>query len=553
MKTTWLNRRIPVILALGLLFLGAFVSGCSDDEDAGGGVGPGSEEIAVTDIIFNPKALAPGDTLTATAVVYSASQNVGDFVTYEWTKTGGDWVDPVSSDQSSIRWRAPADRPGIYGFSVTARNSVSQSTMISRVFVGVLNNFIAARAGQLYTRPSSADVYYTSAPGLPTGGLILRSKDAAGDQALFSTVARRSRFTFNTARTRETHQFTDIVSIATKTVVVYDDLSSMQRTVIAQDDGPIGLRLDEYTNPYISPDGNWVAYQAGLLDTITPAQGGVDTFAVYVHDLNSGIAKRATFRGAPDKVHISTNYYPTISSDNSMVVFIADRKGAGIWEYYGLPIQGSGVVADTVTNALVTLSDTQGNITDGSPLPNAVALRQWCPDPANPTLASVGKDKKLRFIGTDGSGARVIDVPGDVVDISWAPGGAFLVASASDEGVGSIYRIPAAGGAAQVLWTGLAGDRMENLSVSNDGVLLVYTNKRSTNTWYEIITTTRSPDDEEPVRITPSWSPGEAATFGAPLQSLRPAWAPTGTMVYLIFTDESTPRVMSLDLTGIGE
>lgn len=552
MKKIRVSRRILAALVAGVLSTGGFLAGCSDDNGDGGVVGPGSSAIAVTDIIFNPKSLGPGDTLVVTVVVTSDSPNVGDFVTYEWTATGGEWIDTDRSNQATVRWRAPADRTGIFGFTVTAKNSVSSSTRSSQVFVGRLEEFISQRAGQIYAVPSSGGIYYTSPPGVAENGLALRYKDGAADDVVYDIGHAGRHYSFDNERRHEAHTFVER-QLYVRTTVVHDDLVAKTQTPIGRDNRDFAVRWSEFTRPGVSPDGRWISFQGGLLDqTATPAQGGVDTFAVFVYDVMNQTTKRATFKGYANRDSVSNSFYPSISSDSKHVVFVSDRGGAGIWEYYALPILSDGVAADTIPDALVKLTTTGGAVTSGNPIPAAVAASQWNPNAASPILASIGADKRLRLIDT-GTGGRLVDVEGDVTDVRWAPNGQFLVASVVAGGQNRIYRIPVLGGDYRVLWTARAGDRIGELSVSPDGEVLVYANRRGQNVWYELVPADRIEGDAPAVRITGAWVPSAAATYGAPLQSLRPVWASMGKVAYLFFTDGATPSVMSLDLSGLGD
>lgn len=541
--------------AAGLLAALGLFAGCSDDEDGGGVVGPPASAITVSEILFNPGAIQPADTLLVTAVILSDTPNVGDFVTYEWTKTGGEWIDATTTDKSSVRWRAPANQPGMYRFTVTARNSSSSSTLSADVYVGSLDLFIPERAGQIFVVPGTDAVYYASGPGEPEDGFALRFKDAATDEVAFPNH-RGNQFSFDKSGSREAHTYIE-TTLYTKTTVVFDDLVARTHKTIARDERTFAVRWGAYTDPYVSLDGKFVAYQGRLLDNATPAQGGVDTFAVFVYEVDSERTWRGTFRGKPIAEQVSTSFYPTMSSDNRHVVFISDRGGSGIWEYYALPMGSTGLVPDTIPDALVKLTNTGGKVTSESPIPARVSARQWCPDPANPTLATVGADKKLRLVRTNGTEAVEVALNGAVDDVRWADNGAFLAASVvGGDNVSRIYRITPSGDASQVLWAApVAGDRIRDLSISPDGGAMVYLARRGQKAWYEFIETTRTVDDPPAVRITPSLPVSGAADYGPPLQSFRPAWATTSARVaYLVLQDKNTPRVVvSRDLSAIGD
>jgi hypothetical protein len=81
---------------------------------------------------------------------------------------------------------------------------------------------------------------------------------------------------------------------------------------------------------------------------------------------------------------------------------------------------------------------------------------------------------------------------------------------------------------------------------------VVCTVARGSNIWYELFDM-RSTGSDTPVRISPAVSNSAAAGYGPPLQSLRSSWLPLSKIAYLFLLDKDTPRVMTLDLSGIGQ
>lgn len=548
MKTTWFSRRISVALAAGFFLLIGLFAGCGEDEKTDGGVGPGTSEITVEQIIFNPKSPAPGDTLRATAVVTAGTLNVGDFVTYKWTASDGVLLE---DDMSSVRWQAP-DESAVYSLSVTARNSVNTATASDDVFVGKLENFISERAGELFPMPSGAALYYTSAPGFAIEGLIIRFKDGGVDQPVFVDARGGAQFSFDADRTHAAH--VALNPFPRRVIVVHDDLQSKTQTTIASDSMTFRFRPNEYTKPNLSPDGKFICYQGSLLDQNTSSVG-VDTFSVFVYDIVGGTTRRVTFKGNSTSPEVSRSFYPTFSSNNKHLVFVSDRSAPSVWELYALPVTGGAVTPDTAPDALVRLSDTGGQMASGTAAPPVGVAQQWNPNPAFPILAVIGVDSKLRLVPTDGSGARPVAAPGKVTDIRWAPNGQYLAACVFDTGAGlnRIYRVTPAGDFEEVS-AGVAGDRLTDLTVSPgpDSEFLVYAVGRGSDVWYELVDM-RPSGSGKPVRITPAAVPARAADYGQPLQSLRSTWQPGSKTAYLFFLDEDTPRVMTLDLSGIGQ
>jgi Tol biopolymer transport system component len=136
--------------------------------------------------------------------------------------------------------------------------------------------------------------------------------------------------------------------------------------------------------------------------------------------------------------------------------------------------------------------------------------------------------------------------------MSWRPDGQYLAMVAAVEGEYTIYRV-SAGGVVDPLIAGAAGDRLGRLSWSPDGEFLVYSLTRGTTTWYEVLDAGGSTGVTEPVRITPALPTGDAINFGPPLQVLRPAWRPGTATAYVFYLDGETPRVFSIDVSGIGD
>jgi len=548
LNITWLSGRLPAFLAVGLIVvLGGLSAGCSND-DEGGSAGPASTKIAVEEILFNPKSPAPGDTLRATAVVTSSSQNVGDAVVYKWTATGGVFLE---TDKASVRWVAPLQST-IYSLTVEAKNSANTATLTDGVFVGQREPFIAEFAGELFPVPASDAVYYTSAPGLPSGGLIIRRKEGAADDAPFGTIYKGTQFSFDRDRTLAAHMFVE--STPRKLSVLYDDLQSADRDTIMRDRRAFPLRPNEFQWPSVSADGQFVAFQGGLFDQLaTPAQGGVDTFAVYLYHYPSRTVHRATFKGNAERSEVSNAFYPSVSSDGQHLVFVSDRGGPTIWEYYALPITGTSVTPDTIQDALVQLTDTGGQMASGTAIPPSKLQAQWHPG-SIPVLAVIGGDAKLRLVNTNGGGAVLVTAPGKVTDIRWAPSGDLLAAVITDpDGIAAIHQVSLAG-ATEVITAADAGDKVADIAWSPDGEILIYTIARGTDVWYEMFDFGGSTGLTEPVRISPATKPtARAKAYGPPLQSLRPSWRAASRVAYLFVLDESTPGVVSVDLSGIGD
>jgi WD40 repeat protein len=232
-------------------------------------------------------------------------------------------------------------------------------------------------------------------------------------------------------------------------------------------------------------------------------------------------------------------------------VFVSDKDGSLLWELYALPINGTTVTPDTVPDALVKLTDT-GGLLGGESIPPSDITKEWNPNPAFPLLAVIGVDEKLRIVNTDGTPAVLVNVPGKVTDIKWAPDGQSLAAGVFDSNVNSIYTVSTGGDPAKIL-DGLEGDKFSGLSWSPDGAYLIYLVTRGSNIWYELFDPTGASGQTAPVRVTPAMVPGAAVDYGLPLNSFRPAWAPGTRTVYLFMLDGDTPRVQSLDLSGVGE
>ncbi|UCG52444.1 MAG: PD40 domain-containing protein [Candidatus Latescibacterota bacterium] len=545
MKTASRNGRTYVILMIGLAALVGFSAGCSDDEGGVTDGDGGSTAITIEAIIFNPKSPAPFDTMRATAIVTSESPNVGDFVSYSWTASGGTFLE---TNKSSVRWVAPTTS-SVYALTVKASNSVNTATATEDVFVGTLDDFITERAGELHYTASGDGLYYLSPPSDVESGVTVRFKDASSDVPVFPTEPAGEQYSFDLAATQAAH-LSIVQIIRERLTVVHDDLLAGVQTTIARDERPVPIRPNEFSSPYVSPDGQLICYQGSLLDqTAPPSAGGVDTFSIYVYEIATQETQKVVFEG-----DVYGSFYPSFSSDNQRLVFVRNEiDDPTSWEYYTLPISGSTVTPDTVPGALVQISDS-GGLMGSESVPPSDRSKAWNPNPAFPVMAVAAANGELWLIPADGGGAAV-DIDGRITDGTWTTDGQTLAVSTFEGGDvnrSNIYLVTP-GGNPTLLLQGEEGDRLENLSWSGDGEFIIYTVDRSGEVWYEVADVGGSSNLTKPARITPAWTPSAdgAAAFGPPLMSLRSAWVPGTMTAVLFFLDRGTPRVMSIDLSGI--
>jgi hypothetical protein len=412
---------------------------------------------------------------------------------------------------------------------------------LSVIFIGKLENFIDERAGELHLMAGSEALYYLSGPAHVDSGLVIRYKDpvAGIDEEVFPGATAATQYSFDNTPIHAAHMSIQIRR--NQISVVHDDLTTGVQNTIAVEHRPSAVRPSEFSSPSLSPGGEMICYQGSLLDQeAPPSAGGVDTFTVFIYNIGTEETQRATFEG--------DNFYPTLSSDEQHLVFVSNRENPGqppLYELYALPMVGTTVTPDTIDNALVQLTDS-GGLMGTESYPPELQPSEW--NPILPFLAILGTDNRLRVVPTDGTGERLFTAPGNVRDFTWSPDGQNLAVVVSDE-VNSIYVVGTGGDGTRIVDAD-SGDRLYYPSWSPDSEFLIYAVRRSSDLWYELVDVGGSTGQPAPVRITGATAWGPAADYGD-LQSLRSAWRVGTKTAYLFFVDRETPRVMTLDLSGI--
>ena len=540
MRITVSDKLGRCALIAGVLVAASCLQGCSDDE--GGPTDPGAggaaTAITVSDMVFNPKSPTPGDTMIVTAVVTSGSLNVGNFVTYAWSATGGTFLE---TDKSSVRWVAPDTTSGtLFDLTVQAANNVSNASLTKAALVNRLTTLVDFGAGEIHPTSTGGLIYYLSpfSSQTPVLGFEIRSNDAGVDvPANGGRVGFQYRF--DQAVLQAVHVERQFFFPAEVLLQVYhDDLTTGVSLPLPTP--PLGARVPQLSEPDFSPDGQLITYQALLPDQINPpAQGGVDTFEVFVFDIGTQQASRVT--------STLLNFHSSFSSDGSRLVFMSDTTGGlGDWELYSLPVV-AGVVAP---GPLTQLSSTGGAIGDGTP--PSIGQRAWNNNPGDPILAIVDSNDKLNLVRADGSPSLVVAVADGVTDFVWTSAGdrlAMTTRVANPPPGGNIY-VVSTDASAQVIHSVVVGDNVSRLSWSPNGEFLVYNVVRSTDSWYELIDVAGTTGLPGPVRISAAVNPGNASDFGDLLE-IRPAWLPNTPTAFLLFFDAQTPRLSTLGLSGL--
>ncbi|MCZ6765542.1 MAG: hypothetical protein O7D32_01285, partial [bacterium] len=392
-----------------VMALALFGVGCSSDEDDVDGPfvsGP----IKVDAIIFNPKSIAPGDTVRLTGVV-SGSSAPGDFVTFRWSAFDGTSTVHDSffleSDRTTVRWIAPPSSQ-IYELRVDASNSVSTSAATSRFFVGGLTPFIDNDAGEIHLTPSG-DAYYLSTPVDPElfsfaglhvrrqvagGGNIAVTSDASGVGSFVSFTSDLSYYTLTSfPPTMPPNPFLANQELG--------KLDSDSIGTVAQDNGFL-ISPDLFFVGSFGPDNSVMTYSSQLPDDFNFPPVNSDSFVVFTYDINTSTTYKATF---PQHGNC---FFPTFSPAGDRLVFLSDLGGTLEWEYYAIPV--SGAVPDTSSGAIVKLTNSGGLMGAGSPFPD-VGFREWNRSATTPVMAALDVNGALWMIPASG-GASISNVTG---------------------------------------------------------------------------------------------------------------------------------------------
>lgn len=523
-----------------VVVLAVLGAGCSSDEENGEGIfvsGP----IQVDGIIFNPKSIAPGDTVQLTGIV-TGNSAPGDFVTFRWSAFDGTSAVHdsffIESDRTTVRWVAP---PGsqIYELRVDASNSVSSSAATSRFFVGGLTPFINDDAGEIHLTPSG-DAYYLSTPDEPETfrfeGLHVRFQVAGGGN---SAVTADSRGTGSLFRLSSDLQYETHTTPSTTDDLANQELGDLvptggSITTVAKDMGS-PLRPDLFSIGSFSPDDQSVTYSSQLTDNINFPPVNVDSFAILTYDINASTTYRATYP------HHGNCFYSTFSPAGDQLVFLSDLAGVLEWEYYAIPV--SGAVPDTSSSVIVKLTNSGGLMGSASALP-ANQLSEWNGNATTPVMAALDVDGTLWMIPASG-GASKSNVTGRVRGFGWSWDGERLAAHKTNQLI-----VVNKSGAIEMSYAAPAGDLITLPSWSPDGNLLVYNVQRLSDTWWEVWDFGGVTGLSEPIQITGASSAGSIASYTS-VEDIRPVWEAGTLKAYLLFFDGSSPSASSIDLAGL--
>ena len=547
MKVSSFHYHHTLMYLLLLLTLGVVTVGCSDDESADG---VDEKPLTISMIIINPKSIAQTDTLTATAVP-EGSSTPGSFPTYKWTKTGGTFL---TDNQQSVDWVAP-DSSAVFRLTCTVTNSGGSNSAGVDVFVGRQQVVIPQQAGEVHLL-SSGLLYYLRGPvgdagwdsskvyladvGSGPGGLSVLKGSRLGDQFVFSKhLANAAHSAWGEIRIENTVDPIDVWLVGL----------DVGRVTAVTSDGSLegGTRHQQYQYPYFSANENLLTYQ-GFLPA--PQQGDVDTVDVFVHYLDQDKSVNAT--RADTQSERRRNLYPTISSDDSWLMFVSDRAERDTWDYYGLPIVGG--VVDTLLSQTKRLT-TAGLVGLGPWTIIDRPLMTWNPS-SRPVLAVVGDDDVLYFIETNAGGANtraIQSITGDISELDWSTDGQTLAVSASkvlkegEPASSELYTVPI-DGSPQLRHTSHPGDGIVDVTWSPDAEFIVYRVIRGDEAWFELIDIDGGTDFLETVVLSARAQLGDRSSYAAQM-STDSAYG-SGDVVYMLFFDGLSPRLSTLDISG---
>lgn len=329
-------------------------AGCSDDEGSNGN-GPIEGVVSISTIIVNPKSAAPEDTIFVTAVLDGAA-TPGSFPSVQWTSTGGSFI---TDDEMSVSWIAP-DIPGVYRLTCRATSGESSDESAVDVNVGEPLLSVNRNAGEIQLTSSAGQFYYLNT--IPRDEDWDSSKvyvqSTGVPEPVIPGVRTGAHFAFSSARKYAAYVVNDAGGqwgLDPLDVYVIDLNARSERRITTDRAASTSQRRHRFTRPYFSPDENWVTYE-GMLPN--EQAGNIDTLDVFVYNL---VTDEETNVTAGDTVSTQRrNLFPTYATDSKWMVFVSDKGQSNEWDLYGVPLDGTGAIADTVRqltiNGLIGLS-----------------------------------------------------------------------------------------------------------------------------------------------------------------------------------------------------
>ncbi len=502
--------------------VGLAVGACGKDEPVVDGGDGTSTPLTVAQIIASPKTAAAGDTLIMTADVRSSSANAGDIPVLSWTATGGTFVE---DDQLTVHWVAPATSE-VYVVTARATNSVGSASHSTDVLVAGESAVVMDDAGAVTLITGGPTFYHRRTTNVSQGTDLYRFNGASSLDAAPPSVANQFDVVFAPDLAFEAYwadtTYTGPATGANRPRNIYVahlGAGTFQRLTVDNSIPPSELR-QQYTQPAISANGHLVAFQGYLPDRFNAA---FDSFEVFVYDLMQNTRVRVT-----GGQKFKRSFFPTFSTDQNWLTFVADPTGKSKWEIYGAAMSGDVVDADYTH--FVQLSSTGGSIASGSLPQLQPPLKTW--NPVAPELAVVAKDGTLYLIQTNSSGGTTVDVtglPGPPLEMTWSPDGSALAVIPVAPGVGGAIYLMTGSNAAPLL-TVPPGDGLRDLAWSPDGEWMVYRRSRANVSWFELLDIDAS-ELTAPLAITGTWPTGNVSSYRT-FMSMSPVWG-TGNQLWM--------------------
>ncbi len=536
------------VLALVLV---AGVAGCGDS-GGDGGTGVEKHPVRVTELIVNPRAPQPGDTVTVTAVVAAtdASGNPvvdpSEFPVVSWSADGGQFLE---NGRNTVRWVAPTTS-AVYNIACTASNSLSSDRADVDVFVTAPVELVPVDAGMIYLTSTPGDFFFVASAD-PANGWELRKYVGGVVSDAVPGPDARDGFELVVAPDLAHAAYVKITPVgfqkpAPSLDVWLDDLVAQTTQQITFDQQQGGsTRRQLYDLPSFSPDGTKLTFTAIRPNAVSGAGDSVD---VGVYDIATGTTTYPTETHGPggDRFNAMSSFSP----DGNWLVFVSDRTGLAQWELYALPVVGGVVATDSAST--VRLTNTGGRIGQGAfNFPNLF--------PDLPELAWNGNaGAPLAAVLTPGGDLYLVDpsLPsqtlvsgfesGDRVrQFKWSPDGATLAVTT----FGKLYLVTASGQATRVLDVP-TGDAIRDMSWSPDGNWIVYRRTRGGLAWFELYDVSAGVLTR-PVSITAVAAAGKVSTYAAQMDMSAPFDANRRVYVIEFVSGQDTPRIVQIDLSGV--